>query len=129
LLSHLDDDGFVQQLVAIGGGSDALLSDTSLRAVFMPMLRADFQATEAYSRALPADGHTLTTPTLLVFGSDDAEASREEVDAWQVWLQQPGNPVMISGDHFYATRRPRAFLGQIMHRLDAISHGMHKRIG
>lgn len=113
-ISHLDDRAFLAQLVAIGGCAPELVDDPTLWPVFMPMLRADFLATESYWQApAPAPAGRLQTPALLVYGSADEEAWRTEVEAWSDWLRHAQGPVAIAGDHFYVTRRPRAFLAHI----------------
>ncbi|MFC0708266.1 thioesterase II family protein [Azorhizophilus paspali] len=114
LISHREDGAFLEQLVAIGGSAEELLNEPGLWPVFMPMLRADFKATESYG--LPqevASARLIRTPTLLIYGSADQEAWRSEVEAWKAWLCETQGPAAISGDHFYATRRPRAFLEHI----------------
>ncbi|VUZ23595.1 Thioesterase PikA5 [uncultured Comamonas sp.] len=119
LISHLEDRAFLEQLVAIGGSAQELLNEPGLWPVFMPMLRADFRATESYGlpQALAAD-RQLQTPALLIYGSADQEAWNSEVDAWKSWLCDAKGPVAIAGDHFYATRRPRAFLEHIRRRFE-----------
>lgn len=113
-LSHLDDRTFLEQLAAIGGCTSELLSEPTLWPVFMPMLRADFLATEGYWHAqVPIPAERLQTPTLLICGSSDEEAWHAEVDAWNAWLRHAQGPVSIAGDHFYITRRPRTFLEHI----------------
>ncbi len=113
-LSHLQDQAFLEQLAAIGGCSPELLNDQTLWPVFMPMLRADFRATESYWHAKPPEASgRLQTPSLLVFGSADDEAWRSEVEAWSSWLNDVRDLVSIAGDHFYVIRRPRAFLEHI----------------
>ncbi|MDU8497575.1 alpha/beta fold hydrolase [Pseudomonas syringae] len=114
LLSHLDDRRFIEQLVAIGGVSEALLANPDLLALFMPLLRADFQATESYHRPLHADRRRLQTPTLLLHGSHDPEADQEEVGAWRQWLCGESRQQVMAGDHFYLTQRPRAFATQVL---------------
>lgn len=118
-LSHLTDAAFFDELAAIGGCDEALQRDLALLAIFLPMLRADFRATEGYQRERPEA--PLRTPALLICGSQDEEAAPDEVDAWRSWFRDAAPPVVIPGDHFYVTRRPRAFLGQIMRRLEAAS--------
>ncbi|MDF0732203.1 thioesterase domain-containing protein [Pseudomonas entomophila] len=113
LLSHLDDTRFIEQLVAIGGCSETLRQDAALLQVFMPLLRADFQATEGYHRALQPGRPNVRTPTLLLHGSHDAEASADEVAAWAHWLDGPWQQQAVAGDHFYLTQRPRAFASHL----------------
>ncbi|CAM3652868.1 thioesterase II family protein [Paracidovorax anthurii] len=127
LLSPLDDTAFLTQLVDIGGCSPELLSDPALLALFLPMLRADFRATEDYGRADSPDRQRLRTPALLIYGSSDEEAHRSEVAAWAHWLRDAEGPVAIAGDHFYATRRPRAFLGHIARRFASLATSIHAR--
>ncbi|MGY2290556.1 thioesterase II family protein [Pseudomonas sp. SDO528_S397] len=126
LLSHLDDAGFIEQLVAIGGCSPALLDDRALLQLFMPLLRADFQATESYHRPLEARRPRLRTPTLLLNGSHDPEADAAEVAAWSHWLDGEVQHRDVAGDHFYLTQRPRAFaarvLGFIEHSISPFYH-------
>ncbi|CKG97962.1 MULTISPECIES: thioesterase II family protein [Pseudomonadota] len=119
LISHLEDRAFLEQLVAIGGNAQELLNEPGLWPVFMPMLRADFKATESYWHPQkPGERRRLQTPTLLIYGSADQEAWRSEVEAWKSWLSDVDGPVAIAGEHFYVTRRPRAFLEHIRRRFE-----------
>jgi len=121
-LSHLTDRAFFEQLIAMGGCAPELLGDSSLWPVFMPMLRADFQATESYWQAEPpAPTRRLRTPTLLICGSADDEASYGEVEAWKRWLLNAQGPAVIAGNHFYVTKRPRAFVEHIRCRFETAS--------
>ncbi len=114
LLSHLDNQRFIEQLVAIGGCSEELLADRDLLMLFMPLLRADFQATESYHRLLDPQRQRLRTPTLLLHGSHDPEADAEEVAAWSQWLCGDHQQHAMAGDHFYLTQRPRAFAARVL---------------
>lgn len=114
LLSHLGDDAFLKELIDIGGCSPQLRESAELLALFMPLLRADFVATETYGRPLSDAQPRALTPTLLVHGSDDSEADATEVEAWRHWLAAEGVTRRIVGDHFYVTKRSRAFLRAVM---------------
>lgn len=127
LLSHRDDEGFLAQLIDIGGCSPELLGDSALLAVFLPMLRADFRATESYHRSPPSDRQRLRTPALLIHGTSDEEAHRHEVAAWSAWLRDADGPAAIAGDHFYVTQRPRAFIGHILRRFESTSTSIDVR--
>jgi thioesterase component of yersiniabactin synthetase len=114
LLSHLDDDAFVRELAAIGGCSAALAGQPELLALFLPMLRADFTATETYFRPLEADRKRTRSPVLLLAGTRDTEADAGEVRAWSEWSEADCLVRHIAGDHFYAVLRPRAFCRHVM---------------
>ena len=119
LISHLEDRAFLEQLAAIGGNAHGLLDEPGLWPVFMPMLRADFKATESYWHPRQRmEGRRLQTPSLLIYGSADQEAWQSEVEAWKSWLSDVEGPVAIAGEHFYVTRRPRAFLEHIRQRFE-----------
>jgi thioesterase component of yersiniabactin synthetase len=120
LLSHLDDRLFVEQLIEMGGLGPELQAEPPLLARFLPLLRADFRATENYRRERVAGHARLFTPTLLLYGSRDGEAWRDEVDAWRVWLADASRPVALAGDHFYVTKRPRAFVGAVLRHFEPI---------
>ncbi|MDT6964443.1 alpha/beta fold hydrolase [Cupriavidus sp. SZY C1] len=110
-LAHLDDAAFVDALIDIGGCDAALRHDTALLGAFLPMLRADFAATERYHVARErAPCHTVRTATLLIHGTDDPEASRAEVEAWHHWLAVAPAYAALAGGHFYIPQRPSALL-------------------
>jgi thioesterase component of yersiniabactin synthetase len=114
LLSHLDDDAFVRELAAIGGCSALLAGQPELLALFLPMLRADFAATETYFRPLIANTTRTRLPVLLLAGTRDTEADAGEVRAWSEWSGFDCPLRYIAGDHFYAAARPRAFCRHVM---------------
>ena len=113
-LRTLNDSAFIEQLADIGGCSAALLKAPELMALFMPLLRADFHATETYHRELPTPDAKLHLPTLLLCGRQDREATPEDVAAWQTWLPLADTPAVLEGDHFYPLQRPSAFLHRVV---------------
>ncbi len=78
-------------------------------SLFLPLLRADFYATESYHYDSPDVCPPLRTPALLLCGSHDREASWQQVDAWRQWLSHVTGPVVIDGDHFYPIQQARSF--------------------
>ncbi|WP_019448444.1 alpha/beta fold hydrolase [Cupriavidus sp. BIS7] len=114
-LCHLADQPFIDALVDIGGCDAALRDDPALLAQFLPLLRADFLATESYAlfntqADTQAPPRIIQTRTLLIHGTHDTEASPDEVRAWLPWLARPLGVAAMAGDHFYIPRRPRALL-------------------
>ncbi len=77
-------------------------------SLFLPLLRADFYATEAITTTRPTSVRRCA-PALLLCGSHDREASRQQVDARRQWLSHVTGPVVIDGDHFYPIQQARSF--------------------
>ncbi|CDL80760.1 thioesterase II family protein [Xenorhabdus szentirmaii] len=117
-LSGLPDREFIEQLIDIGGCSPLLQEDPGLLSLFLPMLRADFCATEHYHRVIQSDSVKLQTPTLLLYGNEDKEASALEVQQWHHWLAGDNQDLShgcqeIVGNHFYITQKPQSFIRHI----------------
>ncbi len=113
LLSHCDDDEFIEQLIRIGGCPREMRTDAEFRACFLPMLRGDFQASEHYYRAVDESFAGLETPTLLLYGTLDDEARRDEVEEWTRWLSGRTMLEAVAGNHFFLTQRPDAFIASM----------------
>ncbi|UYH51621.1 thioesterase domain-containing protein [Candidatus Kirkpatrickella diaphorinae] len=111
-LSGHDDAKFLELLVAIGGCNDMVKNNPLVLEIFMPMLRADFSATESYGR--DDMKRLIQTPTMLMSGEDDQEALVTEVLAWTPWLHSLVRSVTFPGDHFYPMRDPEGFLSHIV---------------
>lgn len=77
---------------------DIIFQDAELRALFLPLLRADFQMTETYQSDSPKP---LPCP-LVAFGGDrDRLASRSELLAWQEMTDRDFALHLLPGGHFY----------------------------
>jgi len=111
-LSHLSDVFFVKELISIGGCNKLIRDNPEIIRPFLSFLRADFVATETYHKDLHAARTLARTPAFLLYGSQDAEASREEIIAWKEWLELVPTIHEVAGSHFYITERPRLVLGQ-----------------
>ncbi|WP_271271071.1 thioesterase II family protein [Aliamphritea hakodatensis] len=127
LLSHLDDHNFIEQLSMIGGCSPALRDSPELLQLFLPMLRADFMATEGYGYPREASQtQRLNLPAVLLYGADDEEAWGAEVSQWQDWLsvihQEPA--LKMQGDHFYISDSPVDFLIRVQRYFDDGEQGI-----
>jgi yersiniabactin synthetase, thioesterase component len=114
VMSHLDDRAFVEQLIQVGGSPREMQSDPVFQQIFLPLLRSDFRATESYRREFQESHPRLLTPTLLLFGTRDEEAHREEVKAWELWLNGPHALRSIEGDHFYLVQDPHSFINPVV---------------
>jgi thioesterase component of yersiniabactin synthetase len=80
-------------------------------SLFLPLLRADFYATETITTTRP-----MFPPCARLrcsCGSRDREASWPEMEAWRPWLNHVAGEVVIDGDHFYLLQQSRAFLRRL----------------
>jgi yersiniabactin synthetase, thioesterase component len=84
------------------------------------MLRSDFRVAETYRRQLTEYRPKVGTQTLLLWGSEDREATREDVEGWMQWLAGEKHLTRIAGDHFQLIREPKDFLEPILHHFPAI---------
>ncbi len=78
-MHDLPDPAFREALRRMGGTPPEVLEHEELMAFLLPMLRADFQMSETFSRLPDAAFHC---PVLAVAGTRDAEAAPEEVERW-----------------------------------------------
>ncbi|MBU2898686.1 thioesterase II family protein [Vibrio hepatarius] len=116
MLSHLNDEKFVEQLIEIGSGSPVLKEHPELLSLFLPMLRADFYATEAYRQQWDSRSTLTHTHSSLLYGQQDPEAWCSEVSAWQKWFssREEASIGYLPGDHFYITNHPALFIKSVI---------------
>lgn len=112
-----DDLGFAESLRPWGGASGgAWLDDPELRALFLPVMRADFRALNAYAYA---EEPPLELPLAALGGDRDPFVSPEHLAAWGHHTRGPFRHVVHSGDHFYLLGRPEPFLRELLAELEA----------
>ncbi|WAZ24022.1 alpha/beta fold hydrolase [Streptomyces cinnabarinus] len=105
-MHRLPDAEFVAGLRRLGGVPPELLADEEWLALFLPQLRADFEAAETY-RAL--DALRPGIPLLALAGADDPAAAPDEVEHWR----DLGTDVTVrvfDGDHFFVFTSAEAVL-------------------
>lgn len=111
-LHRMTDAELLPALTArYGDTQSAVLQDEELRALFLPILRADLEVVESYTTdGLPK----LTAPVLALAGTNDTSVSEAGLTAWQqvssgrfAWLRLPG-------DHFYHQAEGRDALLQTL---------------
>jgi medium-chain acyl-[acyl-carrier-protein] hydrolase len=93
----LPEPEFIQEVLALGGTPEELLADKTLTELFLPFLRADFQAVQTYSHEMKVK---LRCPIFAYGGLDDPEVSREDLSRWQD-VCETSFVRMFPGDHFY----------------------------
>lgn len=113
---HLRDDaGLIAELTRLGGTADALLTDDDLRALVLPVVRADYRAVETYT-PVPVNAR-LTCPISVFAGDADPVASMPEFRAWAAHTTKDSDFRVFDGGHFYLDGHTAAVARAIMDTL------------
>jgi surfactin synthase thioesterase subunit len=83
------------------GAADSLLCcpyKVSVWQLMLPLLRADFSVVETYSYR---PGAPLDCPVTVFGGLQDAEVSRQDLEAWGELTNAAFSLRMLAGDHFF----------------------------
>ena len=91
-------DAFLAELRRLNGTPSEALDDPELMRVMLPLLRADFEASETYEYA---PGAPLDCPVTAFGGLEDPEAGRADVRAWCGHTADAFTLKMFPGDHFF----------------------------
>lgn len=102
-----------------GNLPELLFQDAELKAIFAPLLRADFTLVETYS---PSTLKPLPCPITALGGVADPIATRPELEAWQALTQGRFALHMLPGNHFYLQEQSGA-LTQLVAKALTISEG------
>ncbi|WP_419736098.1 thioesterase II family protein [Pseudomonas sp. COR18] len=108
-LAGHSDEAFATALLELGGIAPQLLCDAEARALFLPMLRADFALAEAH-RAQPPK--PLDCAVSLFHGRDDEHVPLADLERWRDWAAidqlhlQPGG-------HFHLLQQVAEFAGSV----------------
>jgi medium-chain acyl-[acyl-carrier-protein] hydrolase len=111
----LPEPEFVNQLVRrYNGVPPAVLREPELMALFLPILRADFQVIETYQWT----GDDWFDRPITAFGAiDDPLVSPEHIRAWKDVTSGPFKVHMMSGGHFFLQKSQSQLLRLIAQQL------------
>lgn len=94
----LPESEFMNELRSLNGTPRELLDSPDLMRVLLPLLRADFEASETYSYIA---GAPLECPISAFGGTEDPEVERREIREWCEHTTAAFSLKMFSGDHFF----------------------------
>lgn len=110
---HLRDDaGLLSELTRLGGTADVLLADRDLRALVLPVVRADYRAAETYV-PVPADAR-VTCPVSVFVGAADPVAPVPEARTWEAHTTKDTDLRVFPGGHFYLDGNTSAVAGAVL---------------
>ena len=113
-IRHLmPQDELVADLQQMGGMPDIVLKDHKLLDLFLPIIRADFQAVESFRYEEPA---RLDLPLTVITGSEESIAD-EKIKPWQLETFATVTFRKLPGGHFFIFNYGREILEMITHAL------------
>ncbi|MFY1637945.1 thioesterase II family protein [Solwaraspora sp. WMMB335] len=124
LAHRLDDGAFAQHVIDYGGMPPELLADPDATALFLPILRADFQLLETWAveRQPPLD-----IPVTVLRGTDDATVTDHQIDGWAEHVAGPPVVHTVVGGHFFLHTARAEVMTTIRRTLTLVSRGRGSR--
>jgi medium-chain acyl-[acyl-carrier-protein] hydrolase len=95
---HLPEPEFIASLKDLNGTPNEILDHQETRAMFLPVLRADFEMVETYEFQ---PGQTLSCPLTVYGGLQDKYVPVESLHAWDIHSSAGCKVRMLEGDHFF----------------------------
>jgi medium-chain acyl-[acyl-carrier-protein] hydrolase len=116
-LHRLPDAAFFDELRRLHGMPDEVLAHPELRALLLPLLRADFTVCETYRyhSAPPLD-----CPIVAFGGSADGDVTREDLEAWRELTRSTFTLRMLPGGHFIVHSTRDALLSAVAEELSPL---------
>jgi medium-chain acyl-[acyl-carrier-protein] hydrolase len=111
----LPEEVFVEKLRALNGTPDEVLDHPELRALVLPILRADFSICETYRYE---DGPPLRCQIAAFGGLSDPYVSHDDLAAWREQTASAFSIHMLPGDHFYLQTQQRPLTEALARKLN-----------
>jgi surfactin synthase thioesterase subunit len=120
-IAHLSDDGFVTAVQdRYAGIPDVILRDPELMQIFLPALKADYLAYEAFDRTAVT---RVSCPVTAFAGQDDVMTTVEIMKDWFQHTEGSFDLRVISGDHFFLSNKNELILSAIKETVLASAYG------
>ena len=95
---NLPEPEFIEEVRRLNGTPREVLQDSELMRLILPLLRADFAVCQTYTY-IPSQ--PLGCPLTVLGGLQDADISREHLEAWRDQTRGPFSLRLLPGDHFF----------------------------
>lgn len=106
-IHELPDSEFLEELRRLNGTPQAVLENAELMQFVLPILRSDFTVLETY---VYTPKSPLNCPISAFGGSDDPEATWDDLDGWRIQTRAAFSLRMLPGDHFFLHSAERLLL-------------------
>ncbi|MEU9504679.1 alpha/beta fold hydrolase [Micromonospora sp. NPDC048170] len=122
MIHLLGDDALLQRTVDYDGMPPELLADRDLSAMFIPILRADFQVLETWVvDPLPP----LDLPVTVLRGVSDTSVTDHQADGWRTHTVAPPVERFLPGGHFFVHTAREQVLHAVRDVLAAVPRRAH----
>lgn len=98
LIHQLPDCLFIEKLRRYNGTPEAVLQNSELLSLFLPILRADFTINDTY---IYTEDKPLDCPISAFGGLQDLGVSTDDITAWHYHTSSNFSMHMFPGDHFF----------------------------
>jgi surfactin synthase thioesterase subunit len=115
-----------RRLSLLGGTGHAVLSDPDLAELYLPILKADYAALNAYTWV---PGDRLRTPLTVLAGAADPLVRPAQTYGWRDLTDGPFDQHVFPGGHFYLHEALPAVARLLSTRLTALSSGTGRQTG
>ena len=115
-IAHLTDKEFLEHVRTYKGTPSAVMENTEMMELLLPLLRADFSLSEQYRPNLE---HLLSCPILGLGSSQDEWLDLETLKAWGKLTQGGFDMHWFEGDHFYLNQQTEELLSVIKEKISA----------
>ncbi len=119
-IHHLPEAAFLRGLQRLNGTPEAVLQNSELMQLLLPMLRADLQLSETYCFT---PEQPLNCPITAFGGSEDSNLTRRVLTPWQDQTQDTFTLHFFPGDHFFLHTARAALLQVISQECSRLMDG------
>jgi len=106
-IHELPDPEIIAELTKLNGTPPEVFESAELMDLMLPLLRADFAASETYAYR---DEPPLACPITAMGGDSDPLVSPAQIDGWRDQTSQQFDSHILDGDHFYFQQAQSNFM-------------------
>lgn len=113
------DESLLKKVLALGGTAAQVFENPALRALILPILRADFKAVETYQRRCQ---RKVSCPVTALIGLSDSEVSRMEMLQWADLTAASFDCHCFEGGHFYLNQCESIFFKYLENKMESLNN-------
>lgn len=117
---HLPREVFISELRRLNGTPEAVLENKDLLDLLLPVIRADFEASDLYKIS---NLEPLGIPITAFGGTDDPKATPGQLAAWRERTTAAFKLHILPGDHFFLHSQKEALLKLLAAELRELTQG------